>query len=116
MNVVVGEQAVERGPADAEDLRATRQVVVAGGQGALDRLDLSLAPRLAQRDETIALRLFGEAQVRGRDPIFARQNHRALDPVLELAHVSGPWIVADGRERRLRKVDRALLIGIGIAL
>ena len=72
-------------------------------QRAPDHLALGCAPRLAQRQ--IPGRDFQvgglevddvRGQLAERELVAAREDHRALDHVLELAHVAGPAIARRG--------------------
>ena len=57
------------------------------------------------------LRFFGgEAEIVGGDERSLRENDRALHPILELAHVAGPGVRLDGRDRIRRELQQRLAV------
>src|SRR5262245_38572551 len=103
---VLLELVEQRAVADAEELRRVRAVPVHGVERFLDQARLERAPRAAERE--IAARAASLAahrgdevrrQVREAEPVGAREDHRALEDVLELANVAGPVVGHEALQR-----------------
>ena len=92
------ERAVERAAIDAEDLGGALLVAAGLAQDELDVAALELGQRRAIVDEAAGGARAGAAraprdlgrQIRRQDDAVLGQRERALDDVLQLAHVAGP--------------------------
>ena len=86
-------QAIQCRPADAEQPRGHGQGAVAAGKRLLDDFPLRAQPGGPQVEVRQFLGRGRQFQVGGIDQAPVRHHHRALQPVLQFAHIAGPVMV-----------------------
>src|SRR5919201_1398322 len=88
------QSAVERAPAQAQRPRRLAHVAVEAGECLLDEQPLDLLQRhLLEPRGRRAARGRAEAEVARAQRVALREEHRALDGVVEFADVAGPRVV-----------------------
>ena len=99
---------IQVAPLDAEDFRGARHVALLLGERAQDQVALEAIARFVQRQllggdgGELGPRHRGaveEAQVGGRNRVARHHDHQPLDDVAQLAHVAGPGVVLQHRDR-----------------
>lgn len=107
---------VERGEVDPETIGGEVLVAVAVGENARDVLPLELRKRRLEVQHVG--RHLGVREVRGEvgrlDPLAVTQQHRALDHVGELAHVSGPAVDLEASHRFVVDAWGIAPLGLGV--
>src|SRR5512138_3863341 len=107
------EPAVEGAPAEAQRLRGLTHVPAV----ALERLADEYALHLLQRQvlEPCGRPAPTQPQVGGADQRTVGHEHRALQGVVQLAHVAGPSVALEGLQRLGLEAGERLAVPRGIA-
>ena len=110
---MLGQQVVERRTGHPEQLGGAREVAAGDGERLSDRLRLGALARDPQVEILRVIARILQSQIARRHHRTLRHDDRALDAVLQLAHVARPAVRLDGADGIGRESARGLAEPLG---